>query len=222
MNFAIIFDVDGVLLELTRQEEELFFHPFAKRIDATRLSRDWNSYKIRNDEEIVKEIVMRYRLAPQDAETITQEYLTGLEQALQNDLKSTPIKGALQLLNTFAVHARLGIATANLRKAAEMRLRQANMWEPVSQLALGAEGGGHKSAILSRAIAASGLARKNIIFIGDNVSDVVAGLENQVQFVGFSTSAQRLVQLRAAGAQILCAAHDETEKRVRQLLNAAI
>ncbi|MDP8996572.1 MAG: HAD hydrolase-like protein [Pseudomonadota bacterium] len=222
MNSAIIFDVDGVLLELTHEEEELFFVPFAKRIDATKLSRDWNSYKIRNDEEIVSEIVLSHGLPQQEAATITREYLSGLEHALHKDLKPSPIEGAAKLLNTFAPHTRLGIATANFRLAAEMRLRQAHMWEPVATLAFGAEGGGHKSVILSRAIAASGLPRENIIFIGDNVSDVVAGLENQVQFIGFSTSACRLVQLRAAGAQILCAAHDETEKKVRQLLNAAI
>ena len=222
MNSAIIFDVDGVLLELTREEEELFFVPFAKRLDATKLSRDWNSYKIRSDEEIVREIVLSHGLPQQEAATITQEYLSGLEHALQKDLKPSPIEGAAKLLSTFAPHARLGIATANFRRAAELRLRQAQMWEPISQLAFGAEGGGHKSAILSRAIAASCCTPENIIFIGDNVSDVVAGLTNQVQFLGFSTSAQRLSQLRAAGAQNLCAVHHETEKMVRQLLNAAI
>ena len=222
MNSAIIFDVDGVLLELTHEEEELFFVPFAKRLDATRLSRDWNSYKIRNDEEIIREIVLSHGLPQQEAATITREYLSGLEQALQKDLRSSPIEGAAKLLNTFAHHARLGIATANFRRAAELRLRQAKMWEPVSALAYGAEGGGHKSAILSRAIAASGLQRKNIIFIGDNVSDVVAGLENQVHFIGFSTSAQRLSQLREAGAPHLSNTHEVTEKIVRQLLNAAI
>ena len=222
MNSAIIFDVDGVLLELTRQEEELFFLPFASRLDAAKLSRDWNSYKIRNDQEIVREIVASHGLPPQDAAIITQEYLDGLEKALRQDLKSTPIAGASKLLSTFAPHARLGIATANFRRAAELRLRQAQMWQPVSALAFGAEGGGHKSAILSRAIAATGLPPKRIIFIGDNVNDVEAGLANQVQFIGFSTSPQRLLQLRRAGATFLCGAHAETEKIVRELLNAAI
>ena len=222
MNSAIIFDVDGVLLELSRAEEELFFVPFAKRLDAAKLSRDWNSYKIRNDEEIVSEIVARYGLPPQEAAIITLEYLDGLEKALHQDLKSTPIAGASKLLSTFAPHARLGIATANFRLAAELRLRQAQMWEPIATLAFGAEGGGHKSAILARAIAATGLPSKRIIFIGDNVNDVEAGLANQVQFIGFSTSPQRLLQLRRAGATFLCGAHAETEKIVRELLNAAI
>ena len=39
MKHAIIFDVDGVLLELTRAEEELFFSAFATRMDAATLGR---------------------------------------------------------------------------------------------------------------------------------------------------------------------------------------
>jgi len=222
MNWAIIFDVDGVLLELTPEEEELFFVPFASRFDATSLSRDWNSYKIRNDEDIVHEIVDTHGLPVGEATLIKTEYLDILGRALKRGLKSVPIAGAATLLKTFAPLAHLGIATANFRLAAEMRLRQAEMCEPVSGLAFGAEGGGHKSAILARAIAATGLPKSRIIFIGDNVSDVVAGLENQVHFIGFSTSPKRLSLLREAGAVNLCGAHGHTENIVRQLLNAAI
>jgi FMN phosphatase YigB (HAD superfamily) len=56
MNAAVIFDVDGVLLELTSAEEDAFFAPFAQRYGLENLSRDWNSYAIRNDENIIAEI----------------------------------------------------------------------------------------------------------------------------------------------------------------------
>lgn len=221
MNFAVIFDVDGVLLELTRDEEELFFDAFAKHLDASTLPRDWNSYRIRNDEDIIREIVDRYRLPPHDAATITNEYLYTLKSALARGLLSKPIEGAELLLRNLAPLTTLGIATANFHHAAKLRLRQVNMWQYVSALAFGADGGGHKSEILARAVAATGLPSSNIIFIGDNVNDVVAAIKNQTQFIGFSTSAARLVQLRDAGAMHLSNAHDHTEKIVRQLLNAA-
>ena len=41
---AVIFDVDGVLLELTSAEEDAFFVPFENRYGLKNLSRDWNSY----------------------------------------------------------------------------------------------------------------------------------------------------------------------------------
>ena len=54
---AVIFDVDGVLLELTSAEEDAFFVPFENRYGLKNLSRDWNSYAIRNDENIIAEIL---------------------------------------------------------------------------------------------------------------------------------------------------------------------
>ena len=219
-DWAIIFDVDGVLLELTRAEEELFFQPFAKRIDATLLSRDWNSYTIRNDEDIVREIVERYDLPASEVAIITAEYLALLEQELHGALRSEPIASAAKLLSEFSNIAKLGISTANFREAARLRLQQAEMWRPVSELAFGAEGGGHKSAILARAIAATGLPRSHIIFIGDNVNDVRAGLENAVHFIGFSSDAARRKALAEAGAKTLCSHHGETRVMIRQILNA--
>ena len=222
MNSAIIFDVDGVLLELTPDEEELFFEPFASRLNAAKLSRDWNSYKIRNDQEIVGEIVERHNLPAHEAARITREYLTLLEQALRSGVRSKPIAGAARLLKSFSGTAKLGVATANFRRAAQLRLQQMDMWKPVQHHAFGAEGGGHKSEILARAIATLGLPPQRIIFIGDNVSDLIAGRENHTHFIGFSTSPSRLSQLREAGAVNLCGAHAETENMVRELLNAAI
>ncbi len=222
MNWAIIFDVDGVLLELTRAEEEVFFKAFASRLDTSRLSRDWNNYRIRNDEEIVAEIVERHGLPQSEAAAITNQYLALLKRELNQGLQSMPIVGAADLLHTFAPMAKLGIATANFLPAAQMRLHQAGMWQAVSNLAFGAEGGGHKAAILKRAITAAGVPKSRVIFIGDNVSDVVAGLENKVHFIGFSNSPKRLSQLQEAGAVNLCSAHEQTEKVMRQLLNVAI
>lgn len=219
-NWAIIFDVDGVLLELTHAEEELFFAPFARRIDATLLSRDWNSYAIRNDEDIVREIVARYGLPASECAVITAEYLALLEKELMGPLKSQPVAHAATLLGAFSEVANLGIATANFREAAHLRLQQAQMWEPVSQLAYGAEGGGHKSAILARAITASRVPASRVIFIGDNVNDVRAGFENAVHFIGFSSDAARRKTLAAAGAARISAHHGETQMMIRQILGA--
>lgn len=219
-DWAIIFDVDGVLLELTREEEDLFFEPFRSRCDLAKLSRDWNSYKIRNDEDIIRELVERHQLAPSEVATITAEYLNLLEQRLQTrTIISQTIAGAAPLLQKFKSRARLGIATANFRRAAALRLNQVNLWDHVSNHAHGADGGGHKSAILARAIKSAGLPPHRVIFIGDNINDVAAGLENHVHFIGFSTSAERREKLRAAGAKILSADHAETETFLKDLLN---
>jgi phosphoglycolate phosphatase-like HAD superfamily hydrolase len=220
-DWAIIFDVDGVLLELKRAEEELFFEPFARRMDASNLSRDWNSYRLRNDEEIVKEIVARCGWPASEAATIKQEYLDLLARQIHaRKLVTAHIAGAAALIETCTGLARLGIATANFRRAAELRLLQAQMWSPVTGLAFGADGGGHKADILKRAVAASGLPQNRIIFIGDNVNDVAAGLGNGVHFIGFSTDERRLPQLQSAGASLLASHHGQTLAHIKAILGA--
>ncbi|MDE2385683.1 MAG: HAD family hydrolase [Alphaproteobacteria bacterium] len=219
--WVIIFDVDGVLLELTRAEEELFFQPFASRVDTAKLSRDWNSYRIRNDEDIISEIVERHNLPPREARAVAAEYLALLERQLASRaLVSERIAGAEQLLAEFAPRAQLGIATANFRRAAELRLAQVGLWAPVAGLAYGADGGGHKADILARAIAACGAPASRVIFIGDNINDVQAGLANGVHFIGFSESEARRGHLAQAGASRLAAHHGETGQLIRALLQA--
>jgi phosphoglycolate phosphatase-like HAD superfamily hydrolase len=87
--------------------------------------------------------------------------------------------------------------------------------EPLTP-AEGADGGGPKRDILARAIAAADLPAQQIIFIGDNLNDVEAGLGNGVTFIGFSEDEARRRKLATAGARQVCANHDETLALIRQ------
>jgi phosphoglycolate phosphatase-like HAD superfamily hydrolase len=220
-DWAIIFDVDGVLLELTPAEEELFFIPFASRCDASKLSRDWNSYRIRNDEEITAEIVERLGLPGYEKQNITTEYLSLLQEQLESKaLASLPIKGTETLLKACSNFAQLGIATANFREAAELRLLSVGLWHHVSAHAFGADGGGHKREILGRALQSLELPKSNIIYIGDNINDVDAGLMNGVRFIGFSENPDRLKTLKSHGAEFLAQNHAETLKVINSFLES--
>jgi phosphoglycolate phosphatase-like HAD superfamily hydrolase len=212
---AIIFDVDGVLLELTRPEEELFFEALSKFVPTHNLSRDWNSYAIRNDEDIIVEILRRNALSPTLLPDVKVHYMSVLQSA---PVGAQPIAGAALLLNALRGQAKLGIATANLLAAARHRLQQAEMWAPVSDLAYGADGGGHKSAILGRALSKLNMDPRHIIYIGDNLNDVDAGLQHGVHFIGFSESADKRKQLQNAGAEYISANHSETLNLINRLL----
>jgi HAD superfamily hydrolase (TIGR01549 family) len=219
MDSAVIFDVDGVLLELTREEEELFFIPFSKHLDATLLSRDWNSYRIRKDEEIINEIIEMHNLPESERHRVKVEYLTLLTQSLkQQSLVSTPITGAAHLMSQLAGRTRIGIATANFRDAARFRLEAANLWHPVSELAFGAEGGGHKSQILGRALAAINLPKSKVVYVGDNLNDLQAGKELEIHFIGFSTDPDRREILCQAGADHVTSSHQENLALISAML----
>lgn len=218
MDSAVIFDVDGVLLDLTRPEEDAFFLPFARRYGLTGLSRDWDSYKIRNDEHIITEILSRHGLPDDHHAAIISDYLLALSEGLATGtIAAVEIPGASTLLASLA-DCRLGIATANLLSAAKLRLEAKALWQPVSGLAFGAEGSGHKRETVARAIAATGLHKSRIIYIGDNLNDVDAGLVNGVHFIGFSPNEQKRSALASAGAEHLSGDHTTTIGLVRHLL----
>jgi HAD superfamily hydrolase (TIGR01549 family) len=219
MNAAVIFDVDGVLLELTRAEEDAFFVPFEQRYGLMDLSRDWNSYAIRNDENIIAEILARHGLPEHEHTEVVADYLDLLKLQLDDGtIETIAVPGALELLQNLRGDLQMGVATANLLSAAELRLKRAGLWDHVFACAHGAEGGGHKREILARAIATTGLPKNRIVYVGDNLSDVEAGLSNGVHFIGFSANPTRLEELQRAGASHTSNNHLDSFRLISHLL----
>jgi phosphoglycolate phosphatase-like HAD superfamily hydrolase len=243
---AIIFDVDGVLLELTRAEEEVFFEALSRFVPTESLSRDWNSYAIRNDDDIIAEILQRNDLPLSFRDDVKQHYIALLQHRLAlphppfghllpleetgeggqrpdegtSTISSETIEGASQLLDRFQARALLGIATANLLDAAWIRLRAAGLWNPVKALAQGADGGGHKHHILERLLQRLKVPRQRVVYVGDNLNDLEAGKRCGVNFIGFSTDPTRLAKLRANGAEWTSENHTKTAELIEHLLFA--
>ena len=106
---AVIFDVDGVLLELTRAEEDAFFVPFERRYGLKDLSRDWNSYAIRNDEDIIAEILARHGLPEHEHAEVVADYLNILKLQLDDGtIETIAIPGALELLQNLRSDLQMG------------------------------------------------------------------------------------------------------------------
>jgi HAD superfamily hydrolase (TIGR01549 family) len=222
-NAAVVFDVDGVLLHLTDAESELFFKPFERYLDTSSLSRDWNSYRIRNDSDITDEILKLNGISSELKPTILQDYLNLLNQSLNDQVIQTiQVSGAALLLSKLAGKLRMGIATANFREAAKLRLQTVDMWDPVKHFAFGADGGGHKYEILGRARQALNLPPARIVYIGDNINDVKAGHHNGVNFIGFSEDAERRKQLASAGATHVTSNHAENLALISEMLGLSL
>ena len=221
---AVIFDVDGPLLDLTPPEEDAFFHAFKHLHGLTGLSADWDSYRVRNDREIILEILeIHFGRVPGDVEyhAILNEYERYLEEGFATGaLTVSPIPGAHDLLTQLSnMHGiALGTATANIRHAARIRLEQANMWHMVEAHPGAADEGGAKRDVLARVVAGLNLPPQRIVFLGDNLNDLDAGTHNGVHFIGFHTSAARRLRLKDHGAEITCGDHIETLQIISQLL----
>jgi phosphoglycolate phosphatase-like HAD superfamily hydrolase len=224
---AVIFDVDGPLLDLTRPEEDAFFVPFERLYGLTGLSRDWDSYRTRNDEDIIAEILESHLgRAPDEDEQrrVIDLYGEVLREGFASGrLKASAVSGADALLARLAnlPGVALGMATANLRRAAELRLRAVDLWEPVSRYPGAADGGGAKREVLARVIADLGLRPERIVFVGDNLNDVEAGRVNGTHFIGFHWQEHRRQRLSDNGAAHVSGDHEETYRLIVRLLGLA-
>jgi phosphoglycolate phosphatase-like HAD superfamily hydrolase len=226
LEVAVIFDVDGPLLDLTRAEEDAFFAPFEQLYGLTGLSRDWDSYRTRNDEDIITEILETHlgRVPPGEVQKVTALYGRVLEDGFASGrLKVSAVPGAAELLARLAEldGVALGMATANLRRAAEIRLSEAGLWGHVKAHPGAADGGGAKREVLARVIAGLGLPADRIVFVGDNLNDLDAGTVNGTHFIGFHWTEARRQRLSQHGAEHVSGDHEETFRLIAQFLGLA-
>ncbi len=228
---AVIFDIDGVLLHLTRQEETAFFDAFRQiaEIPEHHIDPDWNSYQVRNDVAIAGELLERHlQRPPTDGEVwaVLDHYIGTIAVGLKGGvLRTEVIPGSQELLNGLSSDTRLhlGLATANIEGTAVTRLKHAGLWGCFTACGY-AESGGPKIEILGAAIA--GLRDGNgdpvtadkVVFLGDQLGDLAAARENGVHFIGVSTKAQQRQVLQDNGATMVLADHAETARIIADLL----
>ena len=221
---AVIFDVDGPLLHLLPAEEQAFFAPFKEVHGLTGLSNDWDSYKTRNDEDIILEILEGHfgRTAERhELEEITTTYAKFMERGYADgSLVVEAVPGALDLLQK--LHAAggiaLGTATANVLHAAQVRLTEAGMWDYVQHHPGAADGGGAKREVLRRTIEPLGLPPERVVFLGDNLNDLDAGQANGVNFIGFHVAEHKRQRLIDHGAEVVFGDHSDTHSYIVDLL----
>ena len=62
------------------------------------------------------------------------------------------------------------------------------------------------------------MARHRIVYVGDNLTDVDAGLVNGVHFIDFATDPRRQERLLSAGAPLVAGNHRQTLQYIRNHL----
>lgn len=227
-NCAVIFDVDGPLLHLRKPEEDAFFAPLEQLFGIAGLSRDWDSYNVRNDHDIIHQ-VLREHFGDQFERSHYQAFVDAYDAELKNGFRSGRLEVSLvpkapDIVATLAATPglALGIATANLRCAAEIRLREAGLWSHLSAYPGTADKSGHKYEVLARVVANLGLPADRIVYVGDNLNDLDAGQRNGTHFIGFHVHRDRQQRLSDHGAEHVTGDHDETLALIRRMLKLAV
>ncbi|MEM7429159.1 MAG: HAD family hydrolase [Pseudomonadota bacterium] len=226
---AVIFDVDGVLLHLTEPEENAFFTALELVFGITGASSDWDSYKVRNDVAIVEELIETHlgrEANASDLNRFTDKYISLIDIALKTgEIKVQIIAGIRDVLMSLTQidEITMGLATANMMPAAKLRLRAAGLNDFFTVGGF-AEARGPKREILRKTIAelrmpdGASMPRDRIVYLGDNLVDVDAGLSNGCGFIAFNVDKAKHGILREAGAEIVLSDHADTAAEIRKLL----
>ena len=230
---AVIFDVDGVILHLTPPEEAAFFQALEVVFGIKDASPDWDGYRVRNDVEIVEELIetrLNRAASPDDIIAFTDKYISLVDVAIRTGeievLEIAGIRDVLMAL-TQVENLVMGLATANLMSMAKMRLRHVGL-NDFFKIGGFAEARGPKRQILQTTIAAlqdekgRPIPKERVVFLGDNVGDVDAGLANGCGLIAFSEDESKHQKLKKAGATHIISSHSETVPMIERLLGRAM
>jgi phosphoglycolate phosphatase-like HAD superfamily hydrolase len=114
--------------------------------------------------------------------------------------------------------ARLGLATGNFRRAAEIKLGRFDLWQhfPAGGFA---EDGEDRAHVVAAAIArtAGGSAPEAVFVLGDSAHDIEAARANGAYAIGVCTGDSDEATLRAAGADLVLADLSEPAVMLRAL-----
>lgn len=230
---AVIFDVDGVILHLTPPEEAAYFKALELVFGIVDASPDWDSYRARNDVEIVEELIetrLDRPAEPADILAFTDKYISLVDVGIRTgEIEVLEIDGIRDVLMalTRADNLVMGLATANLMGMAKMRLRHVGLSD-FFKVGGFAEARGPKRQILQKTIAGLSdergvtIPKDRVVFLGDNVGDVDAGLSNGCGLIAFSQEHGKHQKLRDAGAQHIISSHAETVPMIEKLLGRSM
>lgn len=227
--YAVIFDVDGVLLHLTEPEEHVFFAALESVFGITGASSDWDSYKVRNDVAIVEELIERQlgrEATTGDLNRFTDKYISMMDIGIKTgEIEVQQIDGIRDVLMALTPieNITMGLATANMMPAAKLRLKTAGLNDFFTVGGF-AEARGPKREILRKTIAdlkmpdGSPMPKERIVYLGDNLVDVDAGLHNGCGFIAVNVDEAKHPVLREAGAEIVLSDHKDTAAEIKRLL----
>ncbi len=230
---AVIFDVDGVVLHLTPPEEAAFFQALQMVFGIDDASPDWDSYRARNDVEIVEELIetrLNRPATPADVNAFTDKYISLVDIGIRTgEIEILEIDGIRDVLMalTQASDLIMGLATANFMGMAKMRLRHVGL-NDFFKVGGFAEARGPKRQILQKTLAGltdergRPIPKERVVFLGDNVGDVDAGLFNECGLIAFSDDLAKHKKLKDAGATHIISSHADTLSMIENLLGPVL
>lgn len=194
MHNLIVFDIDGTLIHLCKDENaaylETVYAVLGKRVD---IDTNWDQYKHSTDAGVFSEVIEKHlQRAPTDAEkNLAQSYFFNLlkNYTVNNPTEYKPIEGAVGLFDKIkAAGWDVAIATGGWQNPAQHKLQNAQIHNQTIPAA-SSNDSYHRSEIIEIAIDKSQAAYdktyySNVIYVGDRMWDLHAAETLGIGFIG--------------------------------------
>ena len=207
---AILFDIDGTLLDATAVDTECYVRAVCECIGVPSIATEWDSYQDTTEMGIAAEIFARHKGRPasqRDLQAIENRFVSLLQESfdrLPQSCRPTPGAHALLLQLQTSEEYAVGIATGGWRASAILKLEQAGLVELRLPLASSSDARTRREIMQ---LTAARLAHDHnvsafatTVYIGDGVWDLQASRALGWQFIGIGKG-RSAVRLRAAGAK---------------------
>lgn len=174
---AIIFDIDGTLLQSAAVDDDIYRDSVRAVIGGAKLRESLHDYEHISDSGILAEIFSDSGLAYDDdlANAVTRHFVASLESWTRDNGAFVEVPGAgeaLRKLKSSESYA-VGIATGGWRESAELKLRLAGMLDDEIPLATSSDAV-ERTAIMQHALDRLGSGFDSVTYYGDGAWDEAA------------------------------------------------
>lgn len=227
MRRLILFDIDGTLTSTALSDARCFAAAFEAVFGFACPSTDWHDYEHVTDTGIVEEILQKHRghaATPEEFWRFAETYVAHMEADFEaNPADYMEVPGARRLLDQLRSGANpvpISLSTGCMHRTAMFKLSRAGI--DGSALPGGfADDAVSRADIARKAIARSGVAADDIVYVGDGVWDAITAADLGMRFIGITrqSSAERL---REHGASALLRDYSEPSQFFEALEQARV
>jgi phosphoglycolate phosphatase len=226
----VLFDIDGTLV-LARGVGRRALTGAFRRVFGIGTLPDVEGVREKSARQIIHDLMNALGLLDADSAsmqpTLEKEYTRFLELELTDPRSLIVLPGVVNILERLGdcPGVTLGIATGNLATGAQLKLRAASLDRYFAIHASGSDAS-DRDSIVRIAIERWGGrvggvgSRNGVTYVGDTVSDVLAGLKGGALVVAVETGGSQASDLIAAGAHSVIANLLDTEDVCRTILGA--
>ena len=163
----------------------------------------------RTDRSLLREALTTHRVQVDDFETFVERFKEAYVPRLAHHLHErggVVLPGVPELLDAVAAlpDARLGLATGNFRRAAEIKLRYFGLWRRFSSGGFADDGEDRVDVVAAAIRATAGDSGAAPVYVfGDSPDDIAAARANGAVAIGVATGGSSPAILAAAGADLV-------------------